>query len=173
MGGEARPTINLAWEAAVHVTAGAYRVDVGVLGAPGRGRGPRPPRDLWLPRKIAVYVAVLVADRDYAELGRHIGLSRDTVSSHCAEMRRACDDDPDLEQLVNGLEASAALRAKARAAAPAIKRAGDPAAAFRAALHAYADELAAALAPASSDTSDVVPFSRKRDQKPQNAKSAA
>lgn len=80
-------SIQAAWEAAVAVTANAYGVDAELIRAQSRGRGPRPPSEIWEPRKMAVHLAIIIADCSYASLGRVIGLHRDTVASHCAEMR--------------------------------------------------------------------------------------
>lgn len=87
-----------AWEAACEVTALTMGVDVDALRAPSRGRGPRPPKAAWMAKKMAVHVAVVLAECDYAVLGRLIGLHRDTIASHCAAIREACagDDREDL-----------------------------------------------------------------------------
>lgn len=114
-----------AWDAVVAVTAPAYGVAAEILGAPSRGRGPRPPKEVWSARKMAVHLGVAVAGCDYAELGRHVGLHRDTVAGHCALMRAACADDDDMQVLARGLELAARTRLLA-AGAPAMIRVSFP-----------------------------------------------
>ena len=63
-----------AWTAAATVTAAAYGVPAALITAPSRGRGPRPATAVQLPKKMAVYLAVVLAGCDYAALGRAIGL---------------------------------------------------------------------------------------------------
>lgn len=75
------------WETAVEVTAAAYHVDAADLGAPSKGVGARPVKECWEARKIAVQLAVMLAECSYAALGRVAGLHRDTVAAHCAEVR--------------------------------------------------------------------------------------
>ena len=48
---------------------------------------------------MAVHVAVIVADCDYAELGRLIGLHKDTVASHCASVRDDCAISDQVERI--------------------------------------------------------------------------
>ena len=81
-----RWTITEAWEAATDVAALVYGVTVDGVRAPSRGRGPKPPLALRAPRKVAIWIAVQVADCDYAALGRTIGLHKDTISSHVTEV---------------------------------------------------------------------------------------
>lgn len=95
-----------AWAASVEVTAAAYDADPRDVAVQSRGRGPRPFKKVWEARKIAVYLAVVLSDCGYAELGRLIGLHRDTVASHCADVREAADVDRDEVSLV-ALEAMA------------------------------------------------------------------
>lgn len=95
MGGQSN--ITEAWNAAVEVVAGAYRVETAILKAESRGRGPRPPQHVWEAKKLAVYIAVAASNCDYAELARHIGLHRDTVTSHCAGVRERCADETAFE----------------------------------------------------------------------------
>lgn len=97
-----------AWRAAAQVTAAAYGVQPDAIMAPSRGRGPKPPEAVQAPKKMAVHLAVIMAGCDYAALGRHVGLHKDTVSSHCAAMRRVCAEDHQLDVLALALEASAA-----------------------------------------------------------------
>ncbi len=98
-----------AWEAAVEVTAAAYRVDPAILKAASRGRGPKPPGHAIEAKKVAVYLAVVLAGCGYADLARHIGYHRDTVCSHCAEMRAAANDD-EIEQRFEELRGAALVR---------------------------------------------------------------
>lgn len=84
--------IGAAWEASVAVTAAAYDVPAELIAAPSRGRGPRPPQQVWSAKKMAVHLTVIIADCDYASLARRLGLHRDTVASHCADMREAAAD---------------------------------------------------------------------------------
>ncbi len=102
--------IALGWEAAAQVTASAFSLAPDQVAAASRGRGPRPPECVWLARKLAVHIAVVVTECDYAALGRHIGLHRDTVASHCASVRQLLGDDPELEALSEGLELGARRR---------------------------------------------------------------
>lgn len=82
------------WRTAVEVTAQTYGLDPEELRRESRGRGPRPPEHTWEAKKMAIHVTVLVADCSYAELARRIGFHKDTVCSHCAEMRdRVLMDD--------------------------------------------------------------------------------
>ncbi|HUO21693.1 MAG TPA: hypothetical protein VMU59_04190 [Caulobacteraceae bacterium] len=96
-----------AWPAAARVTAAAYAVDAAAIMAPSRGRGPRPAPEAWDAKKVAIYLAVCLSGCDYAALGRHVGLHKDTVSSHCADVRaRLADADRD-EISLEALEAIA------------------------------------------------------------------
>lgn len=99
-----------AWEASVEVTAAAYGLDPNLLKMAPRGRGPRPPRATWEARKMAFHVAVMVAGCSYVEVGRLLGLHKDTAASHCAAMRDACADSDELEQLSEALELCARIR---------------------------------------------------------------
>lgn len=78
-----------AWLAATAVVARAYPgVTQPMLTAPSAGRaGPRPPRACWEAKKVAVHLTVSISGCDYAALGRHVGLHKDTVASHCAQVR--------------------------------------------------------------------------------------
>ena len=104
-------TVNAAWSAAVCVTARAYKLSEQVLGstAPG-GRSKRTPPAYWLPRKVAIYVAVLACDCTYAALARSIGMHRDTVTSQVDEVRELVAEDRMLRQLVDTLERNARAR---------------------------------------------------------------
>lgn len=82
-----------AWSICVDVVADTFGVDAALLTAESRGRGPRPPRRAWDAKKMAVHLTVLVSGCDRAELGRLIGLHKDTIASHCAEMQDATDED--------------------------------------------------------------------------------
>ena len=108
-------TVPEAWTVAVIVTADAYGVDREALGAASRGRGPRPPADLWEARKIAVYLATCLSDCSYAELGRHAGLHRDTVASHCADVRGSVLMEDRAEVSAEALERICRARLQARA----------------------------------------------------------
>ena len=157
-----------AWTAAATVTAAAYGVPAALITAPSRGRGPRPATAVQLPKKMAVYLAVVLAGCDYAALGRAIGLHRDTVASHCAWMRHASAEDHELGVLIAALEISARSwltlhREPTGAAPPPIAEArGDPRArldglqrfmanTFDAARRRLSDEQSG-----SSDTSDTI-----------------
>lgn len=85
-----------AWNAATAVAAAAYGVSEDVLKAESRGRGPRPPRAAWEAKKMAVHLAVLVSGCGYAELAATIGFHRDTIASHCAEMRGRDSDSAEV-----------------------------------------------------------------------------
>lgn len=81
------------WDICTQVVSAQYGIDVAMIRAPSRGRGPRPLGKVWWPKKMAVYLTVLVSGCDRAELGRLIGLHRDTVASHCADMQKNTDED--------------------------------------------------------------------------------
>lgn len=102
--------IGQAWDMAVTVTAAAYGIAPEILRAESRGRGPRPPKDAWLPKKMAVHLTVVLSGSDYAELARLTGLHRDTVASHCASIRDLCATDLDADTQAEGLLAFAVNR---------------------------------------------------------------
>jgi hypothetical protein len=104
-------TVEAAWRAAVAVTARAYKLSDRVLGAAApSGRCKRTPPGYWLPRKVAIYVAVLICDCTYAALARAIGMHRDTVTSQMDEVRELVDADRVLARLVETLERDAGAR---------------------------------------------------------------
>lgn len=103
--------LSQAWTAVLSVTATAYALDIEALGAPSRGRGPRPPKTVWEARKVAVYLVVVLSDQNHAAVARHIGFHRDTVNSHCLAMREAVLDDLDMEERVGALRVAAAAAA--------------------------------------------------------------
>jgi hypothetical protein len=82
-----------AWRAAVEVVAAAAGIDPDAIRGEGIRRGPRPSEAAREPKKIAIALAVTLSERSYASLARHVGLHKDTVCSHCADIRKACDDD--------------------------------------------------------------------------------
>lgn len=92
-----------AWQAAVAVTATAYGVDPALVSAPSRGRGPKPPPEIVEPKKVALYLTSMMTGCLYAELGRQVGLHKDTIASHCAELRERCAVDGEIEERVNAL----------------------------------------------------------------------
>lgn len=108
--------MDAAWASAAEVCAAAYRVSPEAILAPSRGRGPRPPADVWDAKKTAIYLTVVLSDCDYARVGRLIGLHKDTVSTHCAAVRNACADSADWEARVEGLALLAAHRLSSPAA---------------------------------------------------------
>jgi hypothetical protein len=161
-----RGRILSAWRVAVEVTAPAYAVAPEAIMAPSRGRGPKPPAAVCEAKKIAIYLTVILVDGlQYAALAGALGLHKDTVSSHCA-WARAADH---LEEKIAAFELAGRARIRAMADAPAIRLAGDRALAARNALHAYAEELARAIAAdldaGSSVSSDAIQFSRKRERR--------
>lgn len=91
------------------VTAATYGVGPELLLAESRGRGPRPPEQAREPKKIAVFIAVVLADCEYIQLARHVGLHKDTIASHCAEIRALSEDDR-RERHIEVLIAAAAVR---------------------------------------------------------------
>ncbi|HEV2530929.1 hypothetical protein [Phenylobacterium sp.] len=93
-----------AWSIAGEITGGAYGLPADLLSSQSRGRGPRPPRAAWEARKMAVHLVILVLDCPYATLARAIGLNKDTVASHCADMREACAESDRVERLSEALE---------------------------------------------------------------------
>jgi hypothetical protein len=100
-----RWTVLASWEAAVFVTARAYRLDRLVLGeTEGEGRRARVPRDYQAARKLAIYVAVVAVDCTYAALARIIGMHRDTVTSQWQEVQAAIEADPLLARMAASLE---------------------------------------------------------------------
>jgi hypothetical protein len=102
--------IAAAWDAAVATSASAFDVPAALIAAPSRGRGPRPPQSIWTAKKMAVHLTVIIADCDYASLGRFLGLHRDTVASHCADMREAAAGCDWSEIQAVALERTARLR---------------------------------------------------------------
>lgn len=125
-----------AWDAAVEVTAVVYGVSALVIRAESRGRGPRPPREVWEAKRMAVHVAVGLSNCDYAALGRHIGLHKDTISTHCAKAREACA----------GEEETAAIGEMLMATASTRLRALNPIEAMRADAQAFSDPAAGLMA---------------------------
>jgi len=98
-----------AWEVAVEITALAYGVDPAAITAETRGRGPRPPEAVREPKKIAVFVTIVLSGSDYTALARHLGMHKDTISSHCASVREACCADV-IERQVEAILATSAMR---------------------------------------------------------------
>lgn len=103
-GGVIRWPIGPAWSAAAQVSANAYGVQAPEITAPSRGRGPRPPQSVWAAKKMAVHLTVILTGADYACVGRHIGLHRDTVASHCAAMRQEASESDVIEVSAQALE---------------------------------------------------------------------
>jgi hypothetical protein len=107
--------VDAVWRTAVAEAAASYRVECAVLGqvrpAPAQ-RGARlvtPP--LYVePRKVAVYVAVLVADCSCVALARAIGMHRDTVHSQCRDVRQGILDDGLFARRVAIIEQRARVR---------------------------------------------------------------
>lgn len=163
MGG--KPSIAVAWETAVALCAATWGVTPDAIAAESRGRGPRPPEAVREPKKVAIYLAVTLADCQYTQLATVIGLHKDTVASHCDDIRNRCADDVEFEEQVEALVASARTRAKARVAARIALRAPDPTAAAHEALRAFADELFDAMRSASSVSSVQDGQSRIREHK--------
>jgi hypothetical protein len=97
-----------AWDAAVHVCALAHRIAPEAIRAESRGRGPKPPSEVRLPKKLAIYLAFSLSGCQYAALARHVGLHKDTVHSHCGDIRDEIATDARLETLV-GVLGSAAI----------------------------------------------------------------
>ncbi len=131
--------IDIAWDAAVAVTSAAYGVGPDEIDTPTRGRGPRPPQRIWEAKKMAVHLAVLVSGCAYTDLARRLGYHRDTVTSHCASMREAMASDADLEELSNGLERAARLRAASQRLTAREVAASDPLDKLLGALREYSD----------------------------------
>lgn len=107
-----------AWDVAVKAVSAAYRVDPNSITAESRGRGPRPPEAIREPKKVAIYLAVTLTGCDYAALGRHVGLHKDTVTSHCAWAREACAGDAELERRVEALGSAAIVLLEIAGAVP-------------------------------------------------------
>jgi hypothetical protein len=65
---------------------------------------------------MALHLAVVLTGARYAAIGRHVGLHKDTVQSHCTRMRAALADDVELEERAEGLRVTvtASLAAQAR-----------------------------------------------------------
>ncbi|HEY1447493.1 MAG TPA: hypothetical protein VGF33_03075 [Caulobacteraceae bacterium] len=85
--------IREAFEAAADAVAGVFDLDPDDILAPSRGRGPRPPPEVWGPKKLVVYLTVASTNATYAEVARAVVLHKDTVASHCADVRRETDRD--------------------------------------------------------------------------------
>ena len=121
IGGVSKWAVDEAWEAAGNVVASAYRVDVALLRAESRGRGPKPLEELREPRKIAVYLTVLLSDCSGAELAARLRLHKDTINSHAAEIRKRLLVDGDLETRIDALAllATERLRGAPERMAPA------------------------------------------------------
>lgn len=100
---------DVAWLAVTEVAAAAYGVEPELLRAPSRGRGPRPPERAREPKKVAIYLTLMLSGSDCAALARHLGMHRDTVWSHCAEVRLWADDDV-IEQNLQVLAAAASVK---------------------------------------------------------------
>jgi hypothetical protein len=96
--------IEHAWSTASAIAAAAWKIDPGLIRAPSRGRGPRPPEEAREPKKVAISLAVTLAGCDYAELAKHLALHKDTVTSHCASVRERCAADRSFELIVQQLE---------------------------------------------------------------------
>ncbi len=111
-----RWAMDTCWRAAVAVTGAVYDVPGDLILADSRGRGPRPPQRVWEAKKMAVHLAVILSGCRYAQLARTIGYHRDTVTSHCEDMRGAVMADPVVERLAEALEAAARFRLKGAAA---------------------------------------------------------
>lgn len=113
------------WTASVAVTAAAFAVREDLIAAPTRGRGPRPPEAARWPRKVAIHLAVIVSDCDYLELARLLGMHKDTISSHCAELRQRCADDPSVEALSEAMAVLCLRRLGEQFAAARLKWSAD------------------------------------------------
>lgn len=94
----------------MEVVGAAYRVDPAIIRADSRGRGPKPPAHAIEAKKVAIFITVALCDCSYALLAKTIGYHKDTVCSHCDEVRRMCDDDA-IEAEVDRLIGLAAKRA--------------------------------------------------------------
>lgn len=57
------------------------------------GKRQRTPKQYWDVRKVAIYVAVRIADCGCAAMAREIGMHRDTVTSQCEEVRQRAGAD--------------------------------------------------------------------------------
>lgn len=108
-----------AWTAAAEVTAAAYGVEAAELTGESRGRGPKPREAVIEPRKIAIFAAVAIAGCPYAAFARHAGLHKDTVQSHCTEIRNWCAVDAEIEARIEAIIETAIGRLKAPANRPA------------------------------------------------------
>jgi hypothetical protein len=175
--------MDAAWDAAVEVCAVGYGVAVDVIRAESRGRGPRPPRDTWQAKKMAVHLTVSLTNCDYAALGRAVGLHKDTIASHCAGIREAMAEDEAVERHSDVFAGAAVTRMQLRGVAPVRReRAPEvidhktPGGRLRA-LEIYVLGLLQTARAALSDeremSSDALAISsdtsRIRDQKPRNA----
>lgn len=109
------------WEASTASVGAAYNVAPGDLRRPSLGRGPRPQKTLWEPKKVAVYITAWLTQCDCAALARAIGLHRDTVHSHCASIREKMAQDAAFDAQVRLLGGMTGLRVE-RAPAPASRK---------------------------------------------------
>lgn len=117
-GGRLRWDLAEAWAAASEVTAAAWAVDAAAIKAPTRGRGARPPPQVWEPKKIAVYLAISLSNGDQAELARLLGMHKDTVSSHCAWARERALVDARFEVQLETVLAAADVRLQLQGCTP-------------------------------------------------------
>lgn len=112
-----------AWAAATAAVASAYGVEAELLRAESRGRGPRPPARVREPKKLAMHLTVVLSGCSYAELGQATGHHKDTVASHCEDVRGAILADDAVEAAAAQVEglARAHLELRARTHAQAAR----------------------------------------------------
>jgi hypothetical protein len=143
-------------EAAVEVSAAAFRVDPSLISAESRGRGPKPPKHVSEAKKVAVYITVALSGCPYAEVARFIGYHRDTVCSHCADVRLATDD-VEFEQRLQELIGLALARCAAPEGPSVTFGADVPTRELLLTLHAKVDRLFAFLGVPGVGVSSVHP----------------
>jgi hypothetical protein len=83
-----RPAVAEVWPVAVAIAATCHRVPPEWLTAPTRGRGARPPVEAWEAKRHAIVAAIVVSGCSYTEIGRLLGMHKDTISHHCAVVAR-------------------------------------------------------------------------------------
>ena len=105
-----RPLVADVWPIAAAIAASCHRVPAEWLTAPTRGRGARPPAEAWEAKRHAIVAAIAVADCSYAELGRLLGMHRDTVCHHCGVVRSGDDREAASERIISAVALAFSVR---------------------------------------------------------------
>jgi len=126
-----------AWHAAVAVVAATYGLETQLLTQESRGRGARPPPAAWMAKKTAVWLAIALSGCRYVDAARALRLHKDTISSHCEDVRRAASDEG-FEVQLDSLHALAIARLET---VPAKRAAHDPQISLRSLLLSICERL--------------------------------